>query len=77
EQNLDMKSVFFSILPIQSGKEPEASGGPVQQQGAWQASPLNQSIQRKVTMMGQQQTGPGGTPQASRGGLGDAPQSRV
>ncbi|MED6244428.1 hypothetical protein ATANTOWER_009945 [Ataeniobius toweri] len=60
-----------------SGKEPEASGGPVQQQGAWQASPLNQSIQRKVTMMGQQQTGPGGTPQASRGGLGDAPQSRV
>lgn len=61
-----------------SGKGPEATSGPAQQQqGTWQASPLNQSIQRKVTMMGQQQAGPGGTPLASRGGLGDAQQSRV
>ncbi|XP_027861477.1 RNA-binding protein 33 [Xiphophorus couchianus] len=60
-----------------SGKGPEATSSPAQQQGTWQAPPLNQSIQRKVTMMGQQQAGPGGTPQASRGGSGDAQQSRV
>ncbi|XP_014904866.1 RNA-binding protein 33 isoform X1 [Poecilia latipinna] len=60
-----------------SGKGPEATSSPVQQQGTWQAPPLNQGIQRKVTMMGQQQAGPGGTPQASRGGSGDTQQSRV
>ncbi|XP_037550093.1 RNA-binding protein 33 [Nematolebias whitei] len=60
-----------------SGKEPEAFVDPVQQQSSWQVSPLNQSVQRKVTMMGQQQQGPGGTPQASRGGRGNAQQSRV
>ncbi|XP_038153875.1 RNA-binding protein 33 isoform X3 [Cyprinodon tularosa] len=60
-----------------SGKGPEASSSPVQQQGTWQAAPVNQSIQRKVTMMGQQQTGPGGAPEASCGGTGDTQQSRV
>uniref|UniRef100_A0A1A8BLZ4 RNA binding motif protein 33 n=1 Tax=Nothobranchius kadleci TaxID=1051664 RepID=A0A1A8BLZ4_NOTKA len=60
-----------------SGAGPEATSGPVQQQSSWQASPLNQSVQRKVTMMGQQQQGPGGAPQASRGGRGNAQQSRV
>lgn len=79
EQNSDTKSMFFSsIVLIQSGKGPEATSGLAQQQqGTWQASPLNQSIQRKVTMMAQQQSGPGATPLASRGGLGDAQQSRV
>nr|XP_015810108.2 RNA-binding protein 33 isoform X1 [Nothobranchius furzeri] len=60
-----------------SGAGPEATSSPVQQQSSWQASPLNQSVQRKVTMMGQQQQGPGGAPQASRGGRGNAQQSRV
>ncbi|XP_021166602.2 RNA-binding protein 33 isoform X2 [Fundulus heteroclitus] len=63
-----------------SGRGPEASGGgggPEPEPGAWPASPLNQGVQRKVTMTGQQQAGPGGTPQASRGGFGDAQQNRV
>ncbi|CAG5896046.1 unnamed protein product [Menidia menidia] len=60
-----------------SGKGPEATSSPVQQQGDWQSSPLNQSVQRKVTMMGQQQETPGGTPHASRGGMGNPQQSRV
>lgn len=56
---------------------PESSGSPAQQQGAWPAAPLNQGVQRKVTMTGQQQQGPGGTPQASRGGMGNPQQNRV
>ncbi|KAK2859558.1 hypothetical protein Q5P01_004178 [Channa striata] len=59
------------------GKMPESSGSPAQQQGAWPAAPLNQGVQRKVTMTGQQQQGPGGTPQASRGGMGNPQQNRV
>ncbi|XP_028288352.1 RNA-binding protein 33 isoform X2 [Parambassis ranga] len=60
-----------------SGKGPEATSGPVQQHGTWPASPLNQGIQRKVTMTGQQPQGPGGTLQASRGGMGNPQQNRV
>ncbi|XP_072235061.1 RNA-binding protein 33 isoform X2 [Leuresthes tenuis] len=60
-----------------SGKGPEATSSPVQQQGNWQSSPLSQGVQRKVTMMGQQQQTPGGTPQASCGGVANPQQSRV
>ncbi|KAM9337178.1 RNA-binding protein 33 [Symphorus nematophorus] len=61
-----------------SGKGPVAADGSVQQQGTWPASPLNQGVQRRVTMTGQQQQqGPGGTPQASRGGMGNPQQNRV
>ncbi|XP_067434740.1 RNA-binding protein 33 isoform X2 [Thunnus thynnus] len=60
-----------------AGKGPEAMGVPVQQQGTWSATPLNQGVQRKVTMAGQQPQGPGGTPQASRGGMGNPQQNRV
>ncbi|XP_070708742.1 RNA-binding protein 33 isoform X7 [Pempheris klunzingeri] len=60
-----------------SGKGPVPSDGPVQQQGTWSATPHNQVVQRKVTMTGQQQQGPGGTPQASRGGMGNPQQNRV
>lgn len=71
------KLVLSFIIPIQAGKGPEATGVPVQQQGTWPATPLNLGIQRKVTMTGQQQQGPGGTPQASRGGMGNTQQNRV
>ncbi|KAG7224971.1 hypothetical protein INR49_014887 [Caranx melampygus] len=60
-----------------SGKGPEATGSPMQQQGNWSAPVLNQAVQRKVTMTGQQQQGPGGTPQACRGGMGNPQQNRV
>ncbi|KAM7369830.1 hypothetical protein PAMP_011120 [Pampus punctatissimus] len=60
-----------------AGKGPEAMGVPGQQQGTWSATPLNQGIQRKVTMTGQQQQGPGGTPQASRGGMANPQQNRA
>ncbi|KAM6900290.1 RNA-binding protein 33 [Xenentodon cancila] len=60
-----------------SGKGPEATSGAVQQQGTGQAALLNQGVQRKVTMTGQQQQGPGGTPQAGLGGMADSQQSRV
>ncbi|XP_023143314.2 RNA-binding protein 33 isoform X1 [Amphiprion ocellaris] len=60
-----------------SGKGPEDTSSPAHQQGTWPASPLNQGIQRKVTMTGQQQQGPGGTPPASRGGMGNPQQNRV
>lgn len=50
---------------------------PMQQQGTWTASPLNQGVQRKVTVTGQQQQGPGGAPQAGRGGMGNPQQNRV
>ncbi|XP_038585462.1 RNA-binding protein 33 isoform X1 [Micropterus salmoides] len=60
-----------------SGKVPVAADSPVQQQGNWSATPLNQVVQRKVTMTGQQPQGPGGTPQASRGGMGNPQQNRV
>ncbi|XP_067341852.1 RNA-binding protein 33 isoform X2 [Channa argus] len=59
------------------GKMPETTDSPAQQQGAWPATPLNQGVQRKVAMTGQQQQGPGGTPQASRGGMGNPQQTRV
>ncbi|XP_029978968.1 RNA-binding protein 33 isoform X2 [Sphaeramia orbicularis] len=59
------------------GKGPEATGVPVQQQGTWSATPLNQGVQRKVTMTGQQPQGPSATPQASRGGMGNPQQNRV
>ncbi|XP_044032221.1 RNA-binding protein 33 isoform X2 [Siniperca chuatsi] len=60
-----------------SGKGPVATDSPVQQQGTWSTTPLNQVVQRKVTMTGQQPQGPGGTPQASRGGMGNPQQNRV
>ncbi|XP_070784079.1 RNA-binding protein 33 isoform X2 [Enoplosus armatus] len=60
-----------------SGKGPVATSSPVQQQGTWSATPLNQGIQRKVTMTGQQPQGPGGAPQASRGGMVNPQQNRV
>ncbi|XP_074549185.1 RNA-binding protein 33 isoform X2 [Halichoeres trimaculatus] len=50
---------------------------PTQQQGTWTASSLNQGVQRKVTVTGQQQQGPGGAPQAGRGGMGNPQQNRV
>lgn len=59
------------------GKVPVASDGPAPQQGTWSATPVNQAVQRKVTMTGQQQQGPGGAPQASRGGTGNPQQNRV
>ncbi|XP_019943151.2 RNA-binding protein 33 isoform X1 [Paralichthys olivaceus] len=58
-------------------KGPEATGGQAQQQGNWPATATNQGVQRKVTMAGQQQQGPGGTPQAGRGGIGNQQQNRV
>ncbi|XP_049421842.1 RNA-binding protein 33 isoform X1 [Epinephelus fuscoguttatus] len=57
-----------------SGKGPVPASSPVQQQGTWPATPLNQ---RKVTMTGQQQQGPGGTPQVGRGVMGNPQQNRV
>ncbi|XP_051267323.1 RNA-binding protein 33 isoform X3 [Dicentrarchus labrax] len=60
-----------------SGTGPVATDGPVQQQGTWPATPLNQVVQRKVTMTGQQQQGPVETPQAGRGGMGNPQQNRV
>ncbi|XP_078136267.1 RNA-binding protein 33 isoform X4 [Sander vitreus] len=60
-----------------SGKGPVAAGGPLQQQGTWSATPLNQAVQRKVTMTAQQQQGPGGTPQAGRGVMSNQQQNRV
>ncbi|XP_042366067.1 RNA-binding protein 33 isoform X2 [Plectropomus leopardus] len=57
-----------------SGKGPIAAGSPVQQQGTWSTIPLNQ---RKVTMTGQQQQGPGGTPHAGRGVMSSPQQNRV
>ncbi|CAJ1082049.1 RNA-binding protein 33 isoform X2 [Xyrichtys novacula] len=60
-----------------SGKGPIAADAPMQQQGTWPAPSLNQGVQRKVTVTGQQQQGPGGTPQAGRGGMGNPQQSRV
>ncbi|RVE58735.1 hypothetical protein OJAV_G00196980 [Oryzias javanicus] len=58
-----------------SGKGLEANSGPVQQQGDWEGPPLNPSVQRKVTIAGQQ--GSGGAPQASRVGISNQQQSRV
>ncbi|XP_029313261.1 RNA-binding protein 33 isoform X2 [Cottoperca gobio] len=60
-----------------SGKGPVAAGSPVQQQGTWSPPPLNQAVQRKVTMTGQQQEGAGGTPQAGLGVMGSPQQNRV
>nr|XP_020457921.1 RNA-binding protein 33 isoform X4 [Monopterus albus] len=60
-----------------SGKGPETTCTPVQQQGTWLASLLNQGIQRKVTMPGQQQQGLGAAPQASQGGMVNPQQNRV
>nr|CBN82036.1 RNA-binding protein 33 [Dicentrarchus labrax] len=60
-----------------SGTGPVATDGPVQQQGTWPATPLNQVVQRKVTMTGQQQQGPVETPQAGRGGMGNPQQNRA
>ncbi|XP_069015620.1 RNA-binding protein 33 isoform X2 [Embiotoca jacksoni] len=64
-------------LSAASGIGPEATGSPAPQQGTWPATPLNQGIQRKVTMTGQQQQGPGGAPQAGRGAVGNPQQNRV
>lgn len=64
-----------------SEKGPESPSGPVLQEGTWPATPVNQGVQRKVTMTGQQQQqqqqGPGGVPQAGRGNMGNPQQSRV
>ncbi|XP_056289778.1 RNA-binding protein 33 isoform X2 [Pseudoliparis swirei] len=59
-----------------SGNGSAVAAEPVQQQGSWSATPVNQAVQRKVTMTGQQQA-PGGTPQAGRGVTGNPPQNRV
>ncbi|CAN9506348.1 unnamed protein product [Ophioblennius macclurei] len=63
------------------GMEPEAAAGIEQPQGNWPVPPLNQGIQRTVTMTGQQQQGPGGGggggPQANRGGMSNPQQNRV
>ncbi|XP_026217223.1 RNA-binding protein 33 isoform X2 [Anabas testudineus] len=64
-------------LSAASGKMPEATGSPVQQQGTCPTTPLIQGVQRKVTMTGQQQQGAGGTLQASRGGMANPHQNRV
>nr|XP_020507741.1 RNA-binding protein 33 isoform X1 [Labrus bergylta] len=48
-----------------------------QQPGAWPVTPLNQGVQRKVTVTGQQPQGAGGAPQAGRGGTGNPQQNRV
>ncbi|KAM3593826.1 uncharacterized protein V6R79_022601 [Siganus canaliculatus] len=58
-------------------KGPVASDDPVQQQGTWATTPLNQGFQRKVTMAGPQQQGAGGAPQAAHGGVGNPQQNRV
>lgn len=58
-------------------KVPTATDSPAQQQGTWPATPVNQGVQRKVTMTGQQQQGPGAAPQASRGGMANPQQNRV
>ncbi|XP_019127181.2 RNA-binding protein 33 isoform X1 [Larimichthys crocea] len=60
-----------------SAKGPAVTDGPAQEQDTWSATPVNQAVQRKVTMTGQQQQGPGETPQASRGGMGNPQQNRV
>ncbi|TKS87665.1 RNA-binding protein 33 [Collichthys lucidus] len=60
-----------------SAKGPVVTDGPAQQEDTWSATPVNQPVQRKVTMTGQPQQGPGGTPQASRGGMGNPQQNRV
>ncbi|XP_037613308.1 RNA-binding protein 33 isoform X3 [Sebastes umbrosus] len=61
-----------------SGKGPVAAGSPVPQQGTWPATPPNEAVQRKVTMTGQQQQqGPGATPPAGRGVVGNPQQNRV
>ncbi|XP_041669683.1 RNA-binding protein 33 isoform X2 [Cheilinus undulatus] len=60
-----------------TGKGPVAADTPAQQQGTWQTTPHNQAIQRKVTVAGQQLQGPGGAPQAGRGGTGNPQQNRV
>ncbi|XP_068199887.1 RNA-binding protein 33 isoform X2 [Antennarius striatus] len=59
------------------GKGPGTSDIQEQQQDTWSAPPVNQAIQRKVTMAGQQQQGAIGTPQASRGATGNPQQNRV
>ncbi|KAE8279803.1 RNA-binding protein 33 Proline-rich protein 8 RNA-binding motif protein 33 [Larimichthys crocea] len=58
-------------------RDPRSPTARRRQQDTWSATPVNQAVQRKVTMTGQQQQGPGGTPQASRGGMGNPQQNRV
>uniref|UniRef100_A0A3P9HQL7 RNA binding motif protein 33a n=1 Tax=Oryzias latipes TaxID=8090 RepID=A0A3P9HQL7_ORYLA len=60
-----------------SGKGLEANSSPVQQQGNWEGPPLNQGIQRMVTIVGQQQQGPGGALQANRVDISNQQQGRV
>lgn len=61
----------------QAAKGPAASDGSEQQQGARSVAPMNQSIQRKVTVAGQQQQAAGRAPQANRGAMGHLHQNRV
>ncbi|KAM9331903.1 RNA-binding protein 33 isoform 2-T2 [Pholidichthys leucotaenia] len=55
----------------------EATSSPVQRQDTWPTLPLNQGVQRKVTMTAPQQQGPGGALQTSRGEMGNPQQNRV
>ncbi|XP_061121572.1 RNA-binding protein 33 isoform X2 [Syngnathus typhle] len=67
------------------GKGPEATAFPMQQQpppqppppGPWPDNPFRQSIQRKVTMAGQQVHGAGGMQHLGPGGMGYPQQNRV
>ncbi|XP_049604967.1 RNA-binding protein 33 isoform X3 [Syngnathus scovelli] len=66
------------------GKGLEATAFPIQQQqqpppppGPWPDNPFRQSIQRKVTMAGQQVRGAGGMRHLGRGSMGYPQQNRV
>lgn len=76
------KGSIFNVLKLfcrhcQGAKVPAASDGSEQQQGARSVAPMNQSIQRKVTVTGQQQQAAGRALQANRGAMGHQQQNRV
>ncbi|XP_068603910.1 RNA-binding protein 33 [Brachionichthys hirsutus] len=60
------------------GKGPGAAADvQEQQQDSWSPPPVNQAIQRKVTMAGQQQQAAAAAPRAGRGAVGNPQQNRV
>lgn len=61
----------------QGAKGPAANEGSEQQQGARSVAPMNQSIQRKVTVTVQQQQAAGRALQANQGAMGHPQQNRV
>lgn len=77
------KGSIFNVFNLfcchyQGAKGPAASDGSEQQQGARSVAPMNQSIQRKVTVTGQQQQQAAGRAlQANRGAMGHQQQNRV